>query len=129
MDYSTSESSDYSEDENEDTSDDDDDCMLVRNSSPNITKDLDKFAQWAFGHDGIKSLQVLAFGDFSYNGRYSKGNMLLCRQANSVRMQRGGLPGKNYRHITKGDRSLRGLLHKYSHALQACPTEGLLEDP
>ncbi|KAL1965854.1 hypothetical protein VTN77DRAFT_4987 [Rasamsonia byssochlamydoides] len=95
---------------------------------PEIPEALDKFAQWAFGHKGFRSLQVLAFGDFSYNGRYSRGNVLLCRKSDSAQMQQGGLPGKNYRHLTKGDQSLRDLLRKYFHVLQACPTDLLLKD-
>jgi hypothetical protein len=37
------------------------------------------FADWAFGPDGILSLQFLVFGDFAHNGRYAKYNVLLCR--------------------------------------------------
>ncbi len=37
-------------------------------------------AQWAFGPDGISQLQVLAFGDFSYDGRFPKQSILFCRQ-------------------------------------------------
>jgi hypothetical protein len=31
----------------------------------------DMFAAWAFSADGILGLQVIAFGDFSYNCRFS----------------------------------------------------------
>ena len=37
-------------------------------------------AQWAFGPGGIPKLQVLAFGDFSYDGRFPKQSILFCRQ-------------------------------------------------
>jgi hypothetical protein len=94
-------------------------------SFPELTENLDGFAQWAFGGNGFRSLQVLVFGDFSYNERYSWGNVLLCRQCDSAP---GGVVRKNYRHLTKGDTSEHELLRTYSHVLQACPTDLLLRD-
>lgn len=39
-----------------------------------------EFARWAFGPKGLPNLRVLAFGDFSYDGRYKGKNVLLRRQ-------------------------------------------------
>jgi hypothetical protein len=39
------------------------------------------FARWAFGPEGIQSLQVLAYGDFSYDGRFKEANRILCRKS------------------------------------------------
>ncbi|KKA16230.1 hypothetical protein T310_10184 [Rasamsonia emersonii CBS 393.64] len=89
---------------------------------PELTEHLDKFAQWAFGSKGIQSLQVLAFGDFSFNRWYERGNVLLCRKSDSAQMQQGGLPGKNYRHLTEGDQSLWDLLRKGSFPKNICPS-------
>lgn len=72
--------------------------------------------------EGIHSLQVLAFGDFSFDGWYGRGNILLCRQSDSAEMQQCSVPGKNYRHLTESDQYLWDLLRKYSHVLQACQT-------
>jgi hypothetical protein len=38
-----------------------------------------EFADWAFGAEGLPDLQVLAWGDFSHEGRYARHNVLLCR--------------------------------------------------
>ncbi|KAL4891314.1 hypothetical protein BDV59DRAFT_194491 [Aspergillus ambiguus] len=39
------------------------------------------FSQWAFGPAGLPSLQVLAFGDFSHQGRYRQQQFLVCRRS------------------------------------------------
>ncbi len=44
------------------------------------TYELFDFARWAFGNNGLPKLQILAFGDFSYDGRYIERMVLLCRQ-------------------------------------------------
>ena len=46
----------------------------------NMCMGLFDLAQWAFGPNGISQLQVLAFGDFSYDGRFPKKSILFCRQ-------------------------------------------------
>ena len=38
-----------------------------------------KFARWAFGPEGIPELRILAWGDFSHDGRWGESNVLLCR--------------------------------------------------
>jgi hypothetical protein len=40
--------------------------------------DLEEFANCAFGPDGLPTLKLLAFGDFSYDGRFHASNKLLC---------------------------------------------------
>ncbi|KAL2817947.1 hypothetical protein BDW59DRAFT_129607 [Aspergillus cavernicola] len=93
------------------------------NGCPEITRAFHKFAQWAFGARGFPSLQVLAYGDFSYNGRYKKSNALFCRDV--------GLPTpseRNYRRLTKADKPLWDMLHQHTDILQACPTDLLLEE-
>jgi hypothetical protein len=39
-------------------------------------------ADWAFGPEGLPDLQVLVFGDFSYDGRYQEHQIRLCRSDN-----------------------------------------------
>jgi hypothetical protein len=36
-----------------------------------------RFANWAFGAEGLPDLKVLEFGDFSYEGRYARHNLLV----------------------------------------------------
>jgi hypothetical protein len=78
------------------------------------------FVQWAFEQSGIQSLQIIAFGDFSCNGRYSRSNILLCR---NPRMDGVGMPVGNryYRRLVSEDRAVWELLDCYSGALQAFP--------
>jgi hypothetical protein len=39
------------------------------------------FAEWAFGSDGIQSLQVVGYGDFSLDGRFQEESVILLRDA------------------------------------------------
>ncbi|KAA8652800.1 uncharacterized protein ATNIH1004_001705 [Aspergillus tanneri] len=93
--------------------------------SVGLTYDFDEFAQWAFGENGFSSLQILAYGDFSYRGRYSTTNILLCRD--STPPQHSSPRQRNYRHLAETDKSLWHMLHQYAYALQACPAGFLLE--
>ncbi|KAF2174564.1 hypothetical protein K469DRAFT_756695 [Zopfia rhizophila CBS 207.26] len=43
-------------------------------------QDILKFARWASSSDGLQNLQVIAWGNFSYEGRYAQDNVLLCRK-------------------------------------------------
>ncbi|PLB43542.1 hypothetical protein P170DRAFT_55757 [Aspergillus steynii IBT 23096] len=82
---------------------------------PYKTEDIYNFAQWAFGADGLSNLQVLAWGDFSYRGRYSKFNLLLCRSD-------GG-----YRTLTPSDTIPWSLVQDNLDMLAACAFEDILE--
>ena len=86
---------------------------------------LHDFASWAFGSLGIQSLRVIAFGDFSHDGRYSKGNVLLGRASESMAV--GASADRNYRILNKDDRAHMELFEKYLSVLEACPTDSLLE--
>jgi hypothetical protein len=44
-----------------------------------------QFALWAFSEDGLPDLQILAWGDFSHNGRWRACNALLCRDQSLLR--------------------------------------------
>jgi hypothetical protein len=95
---------------------------------PEIRKTLQDFAEWAFGPKGIPSLRVIAYGDFSYEGRFSLNNVLLCKAASSTKMRRQDVACPNFRRIADNDRPLWALVHKYSNVLEACPNDPLLED-
>ncbi|KAL5339041.1 hypothetical protein BJX70DRAFT_388140 [Aspergillus crustosus] len=72
-------------------------------------------AQWAFSADGLPSLQVLAWGDFSFEGRYSKFNLLLCRSDNG------------YKTLTPSDIMAWDLVQDNIDMLAACPFDDILE--
>jgi hypothetical protein len=76
--------------------------------------DIFEFAMWAFSNDGLPNLAVLAWGDFSYEGRYSKFNALLCRSENG------------YRHLNSADMSLWDLVQDNMDMLAACPLDDIM---
>ena len=47
---------------------------------PMLKYELFDFARWAFGPRGISTLRVLAYGDFSYDGRHKDRCLLFYRQ-------------------------------------------------
>ena len=47
-------------------------------------KEVEVFADWAFGHDGFPNLQVLASGDFSHGNRFADTRTLWCRSKCSL---------------------------------------------
>lgn len=73
------------------------------------------FAQWAFSADGLLSLEVLAYGDFSYEGRYSKFNLLFCRSASG------------YKTLTHSDILPWNLVQDNMEMLASCPLDDILE--
>ena len=50
-----------------------------RSHSSRSFEELSSFALRIFGDDRFPNLQVLAFGDFSYENRYHECNILLCK--------------------------------------------------
>ena len=80
-----------------------------------MSKDEHEFAHWAFGADGFPNLQVLAFGDFSYQGRYSKYNVLLCRSENG------------YTKLTRAQIPYWDLIQNHMDMLGACPFDDIMD--
>jgi hypothetical protein len=79
------------------------------------TSDEYTFAQWAFSADGLPTLQVLALGDFSFEGPYSEYNVLLCRSD-------GG-----YQRLSRADVQAWDLVQNNMDMLAACPYDPLLD--
>lgn len=53
----------------------------VRSGAVNVeAREFVSFSQWAFGPTGLPSLQILAFGDFSHQGRYRQQQFLVRRK-------------------------------------------------
>jgi hypothetical protein len=108
----------------------------VFNTESAEIKEVLDFADWAFGPNGLPRLEVLAFGDFSYEERYLK-QRFLARRKRSVRL---GLPdqrsetrihnGWNFCIGDVKDPSLwSNVSFDGSKFLSACPDGGLMESP
>lgn len=78
-----------------------------------------QFAQWAFSEVGLPDLQVLAWGDFSYEGRWLSHNALLCRD-DSI-LERAGF---NFRTPLDADMCW-DLIDDNMDLLAACPSDDL----
>jgi hypothetical protein len=96
------------------------------------------FANWAFGPQGIPSLQVLAVGDFSYNGLFEKHNNLFCRHAWSIRNPEKAMPDADddtqaelpmaFRQMRMTDKELWRLVDQNIDFLKACSLDVLIEE-
>jgi hypothetical protein len=60
-----------------------------------VNSQLAQFAQWAFGPTGLPTLRVIAYGDFSYEGRFARHNVLLCKDQST--------PKRSFRSLTTTD--------------------------
>ncbi|KAF2669618.1 hypothetical protein BT63DRAFT_479411 [Microthyrium microscopicum] len=98
-----------------------------KNGHPRPVKAFHEFANWAFGPNGIPSLQILAYGDFSFDGRYNGKNLLLCRHQTD-RIDAAKANRDDYRHMERKDWVLWNLLEKHANALSACPVDPLMEN-
>ena len=89
---------------------------------------LDRFASWAFGPDGPSNLQILAYGDFSYQGRYREDTYLFGRNPsfNSPRALAPFPYNSNgyYSLLQKEERRL--VMAQYGGFLEACPVDSLV---
>jgi len=100
---------------------------------PSAPQDLLSFAQWAFGPTGLPDLKVLAYGDFSFKGRYAWQNWLFCRSQFGIEHAERCGSGRStrlreltFREITKSDWELQELIDGYSEMLEACPEDMIM---
>ena len=100
---------------------------------PGIPRDELAFAHWAFGPDGLTTLQVLALGDFSFRGRFANDQVLLCRQeqrtsgsADDALSPTAHAPELMFREVISEDRNLQALVDTQGDLLEACPVDSLL---
>lgn len=89
---------------------------------------LSDLASWAFGPDGLLNLQVLAYGDFSYQGRYIEDTFVFGRNR-SGKYPRGSTQSSNnsdfgYSLLQKNERN--DVMALYGDFLEACPVDALL---
>jgi len=112
--------------------DSDDPESEIRDAASVLLGKLFGFANWAFGPEGFPELDIVAFGDFSYQGRFSWNNLLLCRDksssspANPDSTQQGA--AFTFRNMRKNDRALWDLLKRNADFLEACPSDEILDD-
>ncbi|GKZ98507.1 hypothetical protein AnigIFM59636_003302 [Aspergillus niger] len=100
-------------------------------------QDFVLLAQWAFGPTGLPALQILAFGGFSHDGRYSEQQILIRRKRISEQpYPRVSSEGEcssissSFCLVDSDDRSLwDGLPLDGTQFLSACPGTGLMESP
>jgi hypothetical protein len=90
--------------------------------------ELLEFADWAFGSEGLPELDILAYGDFSYQGR--QPNTLLCRSQGLKQIMAGtkATPASKslYREATIEDVRLWKIVQDNLDLLEACPEDYLL---
>ena len=82
-------------------------------------KELEAFADWAFGPDGFPRLQVLASGDFSYGKRFAETQTLWCRKIGGSRSK------KTWRTVEQSDIAENELIDANMDMLSACPVSPL----
>ena len=82
-------------------------------------KELEAFANWAFGPDGFPRLQVLASGDFSYGDRFADTHTLWCRESGGSRSK------KTWRTVEQSDIAENELINANMDMLSACPVSPL----
>ncbi|KFY58186.1 hypothetical protein V496_06227 [Pseudogymnoascus sp. VKM F-4515 (FW-2607)] len=88
-----------------------------------LPRNVIAFSHWAFGADGIPSLQVLAYGDFSFEGRFKSENIILCRQAWTIPKEDTTLP---FRPIRDSDINMMELVSENMDFLGACPVDTIV---
>ncbi|CAG8975997.1 hypothetical protein HYALB_00011552 [Hymenoscyphus albidus] len=90
------------------------------------------FLNWLFGPDGVRSVRVFAYGDFSHNGRFRAYNHIFCRGDASgyVDPEPQDKPELelNWRPIRADDHELWSLIERNKDFLGSCPTDPLVDD-
>lgn len=97
-------------------------------------RNLLPFAHWAFGADGIPSLQVLAYGDFSFEDRFKWKNHIFCRQTWTVpKLKKDNTVGDDedntvlpFRPIRDSDIKMIELVSENMDFLGACPVDPIV---
>ncbi len=100
-----------------------------------LPAELLEFANWAFGPNGLLILKVLAFGDFSYDGRFDVHNKLFCRHTWSTQNPENDISQQSEDELTltfcpvrENDGELWDLIDQNTEFLEACPTDLIMAD-
>ncbi|KAH8816664.1 hypothetical protein F5884DRAFT_873409 [Xylogone sp. PMI_703] len=107
--------------------------------NPDLSNEMNEFlsfAAWAFGPDGIPSLKILAYGDFSYDGRYAAKNMLLGRKkwdfpkpkigASAAEGEEVEIVELPFCLVEEGDQWMKDMVAENMDFLSACPMEPIV---
>ena len=118
------------------------DCERKVLAEPNIStakaRNLLAFADWAFGPSGFRSLQILAYGDFSYSGRYAQQQFLFRRstafevslgQSGNIPPDAGEEVPPTFHVMANADKTLWDLTEVPEEVLGSCPVDDLMESP
>ena len=89
---------------------------------------LSDLALWAFGPDGLSNLQVLAYGDFSYQGRYVEDTFVFGRNrsGNSPVVSTRSLDRSDFGYSLLQKDERNDVMALYGDFLEACPVDPLL---
>ncbi|KAL9045961.1 MAG: hypothetical protein Q9214_001091 [Letrouitia sp. 1 TL-2023] len=82
-------------------------------------KELEAFADWAFGPNGFPRLQVLVSGDFSYGNRFVDTHRLWCRETRCSTSRR------TWRAVERSDIAENELIDANMDMMSACPVSPL----
>jgi hypothetical protein len=81
----------------------------------NVPGEFRELVKWVFDSDTCRNIQILAFGNFSYNGRYEEECLLFCRDQSG------------FRQLTDEDIYLWDLVNNNMDMLSACPLQPIME--
>lgn len=82
-------------------------------------KEVEAFADWAFGPDGFPRLQVLASGDFSHGNRFADTQMLWCSKSHCSKSK------KSWRMVEWSDVAENELIDANMDMMSACAVSPL----
>ena len=92
---------------------------------------LCNFAPWAFSPHGLPNLRVLAYGDFSYDGRYVEDTFVFGRdgyvQSSNKPTFLAADPKTDYGFSLLGKEERNEVMARYGDFLEACPVDPLLQ--
>ena len=98
-------------------------ALLAKDGKP-LDYGLFHFASWVFGQNGLADLEILAFGDFSNNNRYSDRNILLVPR--SARPLRDAPRYGEFKSIEYANIEHHTSVNEAYDFLNACPSDKLV---
>lgn len=90
-----------------------------------MPQNLKELALWAFGPRGISSLQVLAYGDYSFSGRFQDEYHTLVRQSWADPFM-PGVKALPFRPLRSSDAKMKEIIQENMDFLSTCPTDTLV---
>lgn len=92
-----------------------------------LNEHLPELAEWVFSPEGFPNLQILAYGDFAYSGRFHRWTALICRNRKDHSTSTAA-PMRSFKLLDKDDIVSQGVLRKYMETLEACPVAPYIDD-